>query len=461
LTLKKNTCRIANILGPVTIFDYAEGMFVQNSKLIKLEHYRPFVGRLKHLAQSESQIEEAAIEDVLNGEAYTALRELVPLEERRNSGIFFTGTECASALLGLLNSDEALPSKVLDPACGAGNLLIAFAERLPIAETLDRTLRIWGDALYGFDISNDFVSATKLRLALLARQRGCFLEPIGDLDTIFPNILCVNALEVRKLFKEVNLILLNPPYQGISAPDSCAWAKGKVSSAAIFVDHIIRHMGNGTRLLSILPEVLRCGSRYQKFRNEAGRYVQSTNVKSLGTFDSWTDIDVFISDLKLNETLTAKDRVPVFQISQPKTSVVGDRFNVHVGPLVEYRSPKKGALRPYLEAKGTPAWSKAHVCENARRFSGTVFKPPFVVIRRTSRPGDTFRAIGTIVKGNEEVAVENHLIIVQPKKLTLAECHTLLKVLRNSKTNKFLNETMRCRHLTVQSVINIPWSENE
>ena len=91
-----------------------------------------------------------------------------------------------------------------------------------------------------------------------------------------------------------------------------------------------------------------------------------------------------------------------------------------------------------------------------RSFTGRVLKPPFVVIRRTSSPSDKYRASGTIVLGKKPVAVENHMIVIKPKSSTLKDCKKLLKTLKLSETNNFLNDRMRCRHLTVGVIKKIP-----
>jgi hypothetical protein len=84
-------------------------------------------------------------------------------------------------------------------------------------------------------------------------------------------------------------------------------------------------------------------------------------------------------------------------------------------------------------------------------------QPPFVAIRRTSSPSDTFRAAGTLVIGKQMIAAENHLIIARPKSGSIDDCRKLLRMLRNPDTNNFLNQRIRCRHLTVSAVREIPW----
>jgi len=86
-----------------------------------------------------------------------------------------------------------------------------------------------------------------------------------------------------------------------------------------------------------------------------------------------------------------------------------------------------------------------------------VISPPFVVIRRTSSPSDNPRARATIIRGNQSVAVENHLIALKPKSGYVRDCQKLTKMLAKPATDIFLNQRIRCRHLTVSAVKDIPW----
>ena len=85
------------------------------------------------------------------------------------------------------------------------------------------------------------------------------------------------------------------------------------------------------------------------------------------------------------------------------------------------------------------------------------FRPPFVMVRRTSRPRDRFRAAGTIIAGKQDVAVENHLLVLMPKDRTLRSCRALLKVLQHPGSSDWLNRRICCRHLTVSSLRELPW----
>src|SRR6266702_3142056 len=89
---------------------------------------------------------------------------------------------------------KKLPSatQVVDPACGAGDLLVACARYFPLKADLTETLREWGGRLAGFDVNSAFVEATRYRLALLAieRTRTAGAQICGELllDEIFGQI---------------------------------------------------------------------------------------------------------------------------------------------------------------------------------------------------------------------------------------------------------------------------------
>jgi hypothetical protein len=94
-----------------------------------------------------------------------------------------------------------------------------------------------------------------------------------------------------------------------------------------------------------------------------------------------------------------------------------------------------------------------------RRFSTEPFIPPFVVVRRTSRVGQSHRAVGTIVTGSEPVAVENHLLVLIPRHSSLPKCRDLIRVLRSGQTNEWFDRRIRCRHLTAAALRQLPWWE--
>ena len=102
----------------------------------------------------------------------TVLRQCLPLEQMREAGSFFTGQMLATEAINSFERALTLNSRVLDPTCGAGNLLIECSRRLGVRDTLSETLEEWGEILWGFDIHESFIEATKLRLIIEALNRG-------------------------------------------------------------------------------------------------------------------------------------------------------------------------------------------------------------------------------------------------------------------------------------------------
>ncbi|WP_279488598.1 hypothetical protein [Aeromonas veronii] len=146
-------------------------------------------------------------------------------------------------------------------------------------------------------------------------------------------------------------------------------------------------------------------------------------------------------------------------MSSDKDTIVSDHFDVRVGPLVAYRDPLEGIHAPYIHSKNSPPWSTIDNFTEYRKFNGRLIETPFIVIRRTSSPSDKERVIATLVAcPSSNVAVENHLIILKPKSGLLEDCHWLLTKLKSERVNAYINDVIRCRHLTVGVVKEIPIS---
>ncbi len=392
---------------------------------------------------------------VLNGEVSRKFRTTVPLSNRREHGVFFTSESLAKKLtrkyiLGF--NDDTL---IVDPACGTGDLLLACANKLPVAKTLRDTLNMWSRHLSGFDVFPAFIKATKARLILLARLKtNRFDSNIKNIDTYFPLIHVQDFLKDSSGIEKASHIILNPPYNKISAPAGYNWANRKVSAASIFMDICISKASANTRIRAILPDVLRTGSSYRKWREHIASFVKKPDISIYGKFDEWTDVDVFV--LRFQKAAYTKKQLKYhWGLSSEADITLEHYFDVHVGPVVPHRDPQKGPRLAYLHAKTADAWREIKRVPEMRKFSGTVFTPPFVVVRRTSRPGDK-RAIGTIVRGKRKVALENHLLVLLPKKKTLGECRKILKILKSKATDEWLNKRIRCRHLTVEAMKELP-----
>lgn len=426
-----------------------------------MNHYLPYVERLEQLVASfRSDGEWAKAADLaLNGQPSRELRHSVCLATLRSEGTFFTGTHLANRLVGTSRSPKNGRSVYLDPTCGAGDLLLAVARGLPIKHTLNDTLAYWGESLAGMDKHDEFIRATKARMAILAMSRGA-IPDLGrppNLEETLPMIRAGDALTDCTFYASADKVLLNPPYYITTVPADCAWATGKVTAAALFVEKVIKEARTGTVLSAILPDVLRSGSRYQAWRETIRDLASVDRVQVYGLFDTSADVDVFMLDLRVSKTTSRKPWPRVNRAIQPANGSVGTFFDIHVGPIVPHRDRQKGPMYPYIHARNLPRWCSYAPGSEKRRFDGRTFIPPFVVVRRTSRPGDLKRATATVIKGKQAIAIENHLLVLTPHDGKLKICSALLKRLHSNETDKWLNRRIRCRHLTVKAMAELPW----
>ena len=393
----------------------------------------------------------------LNGRASGELRAAVHVQELRRLGAFFTGDRLASAVVA-----EAVAvgrwSKAVDPACGCGDLLLAAAWGLPVNGDLPQTLRAWGSVLAGADVVPEFVEVARQRLMLLAILRGAKVRDDAiDAEALLPGLVVADGRQLAAI-SQADLVLLNPPYGKIRAPADCGFTSGLTTEAALFTQDIFRQMVPGTRLSAILPDVLRSGTRYGHWREHLALSADLLRVTSAGRFDALTDVDVFV----LHARKTASERsVPwpeCHLLATPHVPKVSEVCSVHVGPVVDRRDPEDGPLVPYITTRDLPQGGVA-TATNRRRFDKRLFAPPFVVLRRTSRPSDVGPRLRPVtIVGDERVAVENHLVVLVPHDQTLRGCARLMDQLGDSRVTAWLNERIRCRHLTVRAIRDAPLS---
>ncbi len=387
------------------------------------------------------------------------LRTLIPVEELRSAGSFFTGDELGTTATNCFRGDISQESIIFDPACGVGNLLIACSKKFPVnCNSLLDTLTNWGRRLAGADIHAEFVEATKTRLILEAIKRGATPDAINieQLKSVFPYIKAQDSLKEDALFEAASHIIINPPYCKMRLPKACDWGSGSGNSAAVFMEKCIVDSRHGTQIVAILPDVLRSGSRYRRWREFVSENAK-IDLNIVGRFDAKTDVDVFLlfGEIGGDQTKTSWTKQPDGR--HPKT--IEDYFTVSTGAVVPYRDEEKGTDFCYISPSLLAGKTNTHTDEitSRRRYPGTVISPPFVVIRRTSSPSNTPRARATIIRGNQPVAVENHLIALKPKSGYVRDCQKLTKILAKPAIDDFLNQRIRCRHLTVSAIKEIPW----
>lgn len=437
--------------------------------------YSAYVDELALLAQDVASGSWRRIEEdvslALNGQASERLRQLVPLTTRRTHGAFFTTGAVRTSFSKVLQDLPSSTRRFWDPSCGAGDLLLAASDLLPLGKSTDETLAIWSRSLRGSDLQPEFVAAARLRLFLAAahRTRAAGAEPGPSNGHLRSNLLRslrvedgLAALHSARSF--TGNVLLNPPFGAMPADTRWSWASGAVSQAAVFTLAASKALAVGSQLTAVLPDVLRSGSRYERWRQQVAEHLSVQAVQTQGQFDPHTDIHVFLmSGTRHRRSKERTGADAAWWTAERATQSLGDLFEVRVGPVVDNRDPHEGPEVPFLKARALPPAGDVGVPKQARRFSGRLIEPPFVAIRRTSRPGQGAgghsRGVGVLLTGHAPVAVDNHIITARPLDGREETCRNLLKVLASPPVTAWLDERIRCRHLTVRAVREIPWNE--
>ena len=428
-----------------------------------LHGYQTYVEELRSLVARATGGEcpydtDDSLQAALDGQAAESLRRLVPLDALRRDGVFLTSSRLAQRAVRHLLPTLDARSVILDPTCGAGDLFLACLEALPAKPSLGLTLRTWEAQLAGRDLHPELLDATRQRLLLAAVKRfpGRRVSRRTLEGPFFPNIERGCGLRGR-LYESATHLVMNPPFTTTPAPDLCDWSSGQVNSAAIFLEHALRRTRPGTRIAAILPDVLRSGSRYRKWRRLVETLAQVEHLEIAGQFDRWADVHVFLLTLRVRQSATPSSNGTTTWTCSSEESRLGDRFAVRIGPVVDYRDPHEGGEHPFIHSRDLPRWGTLSRISRTRRFAGRLIAPPFIAVRRTSRPGDAHRAIGTLVLGDSPVAVENHVICLIPHRGGKRSCKTALRTLQKPKSTEWLDQRIRCRHLTVRALADLPW----
>ena len=435
--------------------------------LDNFDSYSDFVGFIETVADSyrggssqEELAKRPTIETLLNGANAKAVSHFLDSAHRKHNGIFFTGEALANKVAQRIKPEIMAGKSIYDPACGSGDLLLACTQYLPIQTTLAKTLKQWSQVLLGTDLFEDFIRSAKSRLLLAAIYRSGFPYHRSQVNSPerFEQLQTRDFFAATSLLDRAECIVTNPPYGHIDLTDQVAWKKGKGQLAALFIDRIIQHTKNKTRVVAILPDVLRSGSGYKKWRRMVNQHASSLSVELCGRFDSEADVDVFILDFVVTKNNCDDSKDSFEQLAEASTTLQ-DYFSVAVGPVVPHRATHQGPWVRYADTRNTALW-QASSPEKSIRFKGTLFSPPFVVVRRTSSPNDKIRLNAAIIQGDKPVAVENHLIVIKPLDNNLRGCRQFLQFAQSNLANNWVNQRIRCRHLTVGTIRHLPWPQS-
>jgi hypothetical protein len=408
---------------------------------------------------SGGKYDKKVAESYLNGAASVALAQHVHRDIRAKDGIFFSGKKLSKYVASCIGKRIASGATVADPTCGAGDLLLACAGLMVRGESTAATVSDWTSRLIGMDLHGEFVNAAKARLTLLAAKKG-FSATEQVTSTRFEGLLHGNYFDNIDKVASVDCVVMNPPFAKVQTSDDCEWAKGSVQLAGVFLAAILKNAKVGQEIVAILPDVLRCGTRYQRWRKFIESHSVSMKIHVYGRFDEKTDVDVFVIHLIKSQQINAK--LQGDWISKPLEGKnaehhpeLSEFFKVSVGAYVPFRAKTADEVVDYLSVADAPADEEVTAISKCR-FNGTLHQTPFVVIRRTSNPSDARRVIPTLISGPKNVAVENHLIVLKPNDGLLSSCRQLVMLLQDERIDDWMNQASRCRHLTTTIVKKMP-----
>lgn len=405
---------------------------------------------------------DAAAHVLINGHANDMVYQLLAREDRRAHGVFFSGSAWARTLVAQLDLEQW--SRFLDPSAGTGDLLLEICKDLPLEGTTAKTIKAWGARIGAIDLRESFLRIAWARIQALAMVRH--EEPI-DVSRFKPmptGFRAGNVFKTPLALRAKDCLVMNPPYQRTSAGSNSFVGTGMRSAAALHVERVLCSAPANVGIIALVPDVLRSGSSYRSFREALGERMEISSFDGHGSFGWDADVDVAILHGVTREP-AKKVPVPVAPSltvkPAPAPKKVADLYVVSVGPVVPHRTEETGKLRGYLTARNSPIWGSIKAPVEKATFDARRQTGPFVVVRRTSSPRDKQRARATLVLGKGPWLVENHLLIISPRSGTIEDCKRVIDIFKDVRTNEWLNQCIRCRHLTVGAIASVPIWDSE
>jgi adenine-specific DNA-methyltransferase len=227
------------------------------------------------------------IDDMLQAVTLTAEDSLAGLR-RHSLGEFFTPTTIAQHLVDLVDYGPriTLDEKVVDPACGSGNLLAAVVGRTAQAVhsgILDplQAISALNSNTFGFDVQPVAVLLTRLQLLLASLPIWEHSELPGKnvYETLsFPGIRLRDPLsdpdDLWDLFARFDVVVSNPPFLKVTKsrlPFVEKYEKvlyGHVNLYQLFLWWAIRATRPDGRLVFLVPQSIRSGQYSSRLRQE-------------------------------------------------------------------------------------------------------------------------------------------------------------------------------------------------
>lgn len=405
-------------------------------------------------SEKRNNANQPSVVDVTGEWTTAAIYEVLSRSDRREHGIFFSGKDWARILVSQVDTNRW--NRFIDPSVGNGDLLVEVCLTLPLGESPIQTLEQWGARLGAIDLRLSFLRIAWHRIQSVAFQRHGQDLPRDHSIVLPASFKHGDALKVDLELRRGDCLLMNPPYQRIQVPVGSGLGRGKRSAAALHLERMLSMSPVGVGVVALVPDVMRSGTLYKAFRKALSSRVDLKRFAAFGNFGAHADVDVAVI-----VGITRDSSPPEVEASPSncQRETVGDLFDVSVGPVVPHRNLETGKALPYLTPHNAPAWEEIGRPSEQAQYAATPRRGPLVLVRRTSSPSDRARARATIVNYAGEMLIENHLLICVPKDGQIDTCRRLARSLSDARTSEWLNEQIRCRHLTVASVSRLPWFE--
>lgn len=254
---------------------------------------------------------------------------------RRTLGEFFTPNDIAQHLLFLTHYDplSVTQCKIVDPACGSGNLLRAVViETAKAVQTglLDpcKAVRTLNENIFGFDIQPIAVLLTRLQLLLssfpILKNAGLSSTDVYDVLS-FPNTKLEDPLaspeRYWEFFAAFDLVLGNPPFLKVKRED-LLFIKyydevlgGQPNLYQLFLWWAIKAAKPGGYISFLVPQSIRSGQYLDRIRHKISETCEVTAVTSFrgrtGVFDSVDQLLMIVTLRKLKESFSKVSKVTV------------------------------------------------------------------------------------------------------------------------------------------------------
>ncbi len=272
-----------------------------------------------------------------------------------------TPAPLAAELVQLAPSHWAASATIIDPACGDGNLLLAWVERCLATSDDALTRATLAENLHGSDTDPACVARCRERLA----QRLCLAtEALGD------RILTADATS-RPWGRTFDLVLMNPPWAAVDllprservrlAARFPAVHEDKADLQHYFLALAIELAGSdresgapGGHVLAIISRTLLEAAKARRLRAHLATAAELLRVRDFGRERVFEGAEVGTAILHLRAGRTA-DEAP-FLVSHGEHTVTRSREGLATGDW-SLHAPRTGpiaALIAHVDAMGSP-----------------------------------------------------------------------------------------------------------